>query len=139
MTSLTIDELEILTPDELGKFLLDEVRKDPMDVQFIQDLITCGCHIDIRDEFGFTALHIAAYCGDIELVQFLISSGAPVDAKNKADRTALHWAAQMGHLEVAKFLISKRAQVDVRDINGETPWDIASDRIQADVLELKPK
>ncbi len=93
MTRLTIDELEVLTPDQLGKLLIAAVRKDPPDVQYIQDLLLVGCPIDARDRLGFTVLHRAAWDGHLELVEFLISQGVDINAKATAGSTAWDFAS----------------------------------------------
>ncbi len=88
MTRLTIDELEVLTPDQLWELLIAEVKKNSPDVQFIQDLIAVGCPIDARDDQDHTALHWAAWREEIEVVKFLVSRGADLEVGNYRGRTA---------------------------------------------------
>ena len=88
MDKLTIDELEILTPDELGWILITEVVKAPPNYQYIQDILDVGGPIDFRTKSGWTALHHAAWWGKIGAVKFLISKGAEVNARTNDGRTA---------------------------------------------------
>ncbi len=110
MTRLTIDELEVLTPDELGMLLRAEVDKTSPDIQFIQDLLFVGYPIDGRNANGMTCLHHAASAGKLEMVEILISLGASVYATDDRGWTALRWASNFGRFEVWEFLIYKRAE-----------------------------
>ncbi len=84
----SIDELEILTSDELGKLLIDEAYKSPPDIRHIQDLLTVGCPIDARDYWEQTSLHVVARYGHLDVVKFLLSKGADVHARDEDDKTA---------------------------------------------------
>lgn len=49
--------------------------------------------INIPDQFGFTALHLAAFNGDLESIEFLKSKGANITAKNYTGLSVMHAAA----------------------------------------------
>ncbi len=135
----TIDDLEILTPDQLGKLLLAEVSKIPPDFKYIQNLLDVGCPIDIRDEWGHTALHYAARDGKLDIVELLLSLGAEVEAMDGFGRTALHMAAMWGQIEVVKFLVSKGALVNTKDDINRLAWDMAPTYLREACPELEPK
>ncbi len=139
MTRLTIDELEILTPDQLGKLLIAGVRKNPQDFQHLQDILTVGCRIDYRDTNGWAALHWAAMYNKIEVLDFLISEGVEVNARDDEGWTALHWAAAKGYVGILKILISNDAGGDIgaRNNRGRTAWDVASEEIRTAFPELE--
>ncbi len=139
MTRLTIDDLEVLNPEELGKLLCDEVRETSPSVQFIQDILTVGCPIDARPHRGVSALQWAVLSGHLEVVKFLISKGADMNAGDNSGWTTLHYAASNRHLGVVKFLISKGADVSARNNDGYTAWDVAFYTIRDACPELKPK
>ncbi len=80
MSRPTIDELEVLTPDQLGELLFAEVKRYPTDFQYIQDLLDVGCPINVRDMDVISPLHLAANWNNLELVRFLISKGADVNS-----------------------------------------------------------
>ncbi len=96
MTRLTIDELEILTPDQLWMLFRFEIRKNPqyypLDSQYIQDFFTVGHSIDYRDEWGYTALHWAAYYGNDKFIELLLKNGIQMDVINDDAQTALDLA-----------------------------------------------
>jgi hypothetical protein len=56
---------------------------------FIEEL-----HVDVnmRDDQGFTALHLAAARGDNEMIKYLVSKGANVMAVNRAGQTTVDMA-----------------------------------------------
>ena len=41
-----------------------------------------GAEISIRDKYGLTPLHYAAWCGHVEVVKFLLSQGARRDVRD---------------------------------------------------------
>ncbi len=138
-TRKSMDELEVLTPDQLGKILIDEASRSSMDVRYIKDLIAVGCPIDFRDDCERTALHHASDVGNLEVVELLVSNGADVNIIDKYSWTALQFAANsMGNEDILKYLISKGAQVGIRDNNGRIPWDFAYYNAMKEVPELNP-
>ncbi len=122
MHKLTIDELEMLNPFELGELLRNEVFNESPDFHFIDDILTVGCSIDTRDNDGQSILHAAAKVGNIYVMKFLLSRGAQVDARDNTSWTPLHVAAIHGNVNAIKFLISRGADLDARDDYGSTPW-----------------
>ncbi len=88
MTRPTIDYLETLTPDQLGRLLILEVRKLSPSIAHIRDLLDVGCPIDARANMDWTALHWAAYMGHLGVARFLISRGADIEARDIDGRTA---------------------------------------------------
>ncbi len=137
---MSIDELEMLNPDQLGELLHAEVQKHPPDVKYIQDLIAVGCPIDYKNSLNWTVLHIACMDDDIKLVRFLVSLGADVNVGNKKGYTPLHCA--WDNLKLFKFLISKGADVNAR-INigaevGKSAWEYATEKIKKAFPELNP-
>ncbi len=136
---LTIDELEILTPDELGKLLRDAVHKPSPDISYIQDLLYVGCPIDSRANDGRTALHLAARNWKVEIIEFLLSNEADIHSRDRFGHTALHKAASNGRAGMVKILISKGADIHARDNSGRRAWDVATWIIKASISELNPK
>ncbi len=56
---------------------------------FIEEL---HVNVNIRDDQGFTALHLAAARGDNEMIKYLVSKGADVMAVNRAGQTTVDMA-----------------------------------------------
>ena len=64
---------------------------------------------NIKDNNGFTPLHIAAQNGHLQVVEFLLEKQAYVDEKDYNGSTPLHTAAENGHLPIGKIVNSQRS------------------------------
>uniref|UniRef100_L7M7A2 Putative cactus n=1 Tax=Rhipicephalus pulchellus TaxID=72859 RepID=L7M7A2_RHIPC len=67
--------------------------------------------LDIENDYGQTALHVAALCGRHHEARLLVVAGATVDAKDDVGRTPLHIACRRGDFRVATDLLE--------DVTGE--------------------
>lgn len=63
-------------------------------------------------------------------------SGADINAKDMLKMTALHWAAQHGHHGVAEALIKHGADVHALSKFDKTPFDIAVDMQNTELMLL---
>lgn len=63
-------------------------------------------------------------------------SGADINAKDMLKMTALHWAAQHGHHSVAETLIKHGADVHALSKFDKTPFDIAADTQNTELMLL---
>ncbi len=125
----SIDELEVLTPDQLGKLMFAEIVEDFPDVQYIQDLLDVGCPIDIKDGYDRAPLDLAAQRMKLEIIKLLISNGADVNARNRDGWTTFHhlaFAERPGVVEIIKLLISNGADIHIKDKWGKTALHLAA-------------
>jgi ankyrin len=99
------------------------------DANDVRRLIAEGLHIDAKDYFGKTALHVAAETGQAEIAALLIEAGADIEAGAPGypdlrfnGATPLIIAALLGQTTVAELLISAGADVNAQntDILAET-------------------
>lgn len=74
-------------------------------------------------------------CSSEACVLFL-QSGADINAKDMLKMTALHWAAQHGHHGVAETLIKHGADVHALSKFEKTPFDIAVDIQNTELMLL---
>ena len=75
-----------------------------------------GAPIELKDQFGYIALHYAVIHGYPEVVQLLLEKGAQVESKDSDEYNALlHIAADRGRSEVVQLLLEKGAKVGTRD------------------------
>lgn len=65
-----------------------------------------GCSLEVTDNDGNTAWHVAAEGGHIEAVQCLLREGASLESTNAAGCTALHIAARSGDCTVCNSTLS---------------------------------
>lgn len=90
--------------------------------------------ISEQDEYGNTALHIAAQKGDVEVCELLLKHGANLTLANKSGQNPLHMAVGRGSLETAKIIYKRNQEVTyehnqeivkAKDKNGSTILHIA--------------
>jgi len=96
-------------------------------------LITCGAHVNARDNGGSTPL---ALVRDREIAEVLVARGADVNARNREGWTPLYWAAYRGWKDVAELLVAKAADVNARNDTGETPLHAAVAHSETQIAEL---
>jgi serine/threonine-protein phosphatase 6 regulatory ankyrin repeat subunit B len=97
-------------------------------LQIVQTLLSAkGIDIDAKDQFGQTALIIAAIKGNDEAARALINKGANVNAANNNGRTPLMIATAIGHLQIVQALLSAPGiDIDAKDQFGQTALIIAA-------------
>ena len=98
-------------------------------IEAVKQFLADGADVNAKDDdFGWTALHIAAMSTideQLEIAELLISRGAEVNAKDNSGRTPLHEAARHSSAkEISALLIAKGADINAKDeISGLTPLD----------------
>lgn len=116
----SLDELEIMSPKELGGILLLQVGENVIDVEYIKDIIDSGAYLEARDFNNWAALHYFTAHGYGDIVRLLISAGASLEVKEDYDRTPLHYAAHYGHVDTVKALLAAGAFIEAIDKRGHT-------------------
>ncbi|XP_065346540.1 uncharacterized protein LOC135943804 [Cloeon dipterum] len=94
----------------------------------VQGLLDRGSNVNSKDNYGVTALHLAAGSnGNSEIVKILLEKGAKVNAQNKDKQTALHYAAENNEVkEVVQKLLEHGADVNSQDEEGNTALHLAA-------------
>jgi ankyrin repeat protein len=95
----------------------------------IRLLLDKGSDVNHRDEYGVTALQVAAQFADLEIVKMLLNAGADVNASERGGHTPLHRAVMRskgtGEHEVVKLLLASGADPNISNKNSETPEMLA--------------
>ncbi len=86
-----------------------------------EDLIKTGCNINVKDKFGYSALHVASSNQLLELVKLLIRCNIDLDMQDKKGQTFLHYAATYNQIEEAIMTLKKGADITKEDIYGNQP------------------
>ena len=97
-------------------------------IDAVKQHLADGADVNAKDDdFGWTALHIAAMSTideQLEIAELLISRGAEVNAKDNNGRTPLHEAARHSSAkEISALLIAKGADINAKESSGLTPLD----------------
>jgi ankyrin repeat protein len=92
---------------------------------------------NVKDDEGFTPLHLASFAGKREVVEFLLTRKADINARANDGQTPLHEAAKEGHKEVTALLVAKGADVGAKDnVIGWTPLHFAAATGGTDIIRL---
>ena len=110
-------------------------------ISTLETLHAAGADVDARDEYGQTALMLAATAGQTALVQWLVDRGAKLDHAAKYGLSALMLAVVNGHVDVVRILANAGARRDLRGSGapgfaGKTALDLAMSREQSDIVEI---
>ncbi|XP_031761151.1 ankyrin-3 isoform X7 [Xenopus tropicalis] len=100
------------------------------------DYLKNGVDINICNQNGLNALHLASKEGHVEIVSELIQRGADVDASTKKGNTALHIASLAGQTEVVRVLVTNGANVNAQSQNGFTPLYMAAQENHLEVVKF---
>jgi len=103
------------------------------EVDEVRELLEAGASVDARDQdYGATALILAASENRIEVVELLLQHGADIDAQAVGAEdgeakgfSGLMLAAMFGHEEMVTLLLQAGANTRLREGQGETAADLA--------------
>ncbi|XP_020642805.3 NF-kappa-B inhibitor beta [Pogona vitticeps] len=105
-------------------------------------------YLDVQNDLGQTALHIAVILGASDFVGKLVSAGAGLCVQEKGGHTALHLACREGQRECAQQLLMLalvprpfegsgfKAQLDCTNYDGYTPLHVAVLRKDLEMVSL---
>ena len=89
-------------------------------VQEIIDAINGNANINAVNDYGMTALMLAADRGHPGIVDVLLKAGADGNVQNKVGYTALIIASTPDHEEVIRMLLKAGADINAKNQGGET-------------------
>ncbi|XP_069000589.1 ankyrin-3 isoform X3 [Embiotoca jacksoni] len=102
----------------------------------VLDYLKTGVEINICNQNGLNALHLASKEGHVEVVAELLKLGATVDAATKKGNTSLHISSLAGQTEVVKELVTNGANVNAQSQNGFTPLYMAAQENHLEVVRF---
>ncbi len=89
-------------------------------------------YVNLKEEGGLTALHLAAQGGHYDVADLLIAFNAEVNVADSEGMTPLHAAAKAGDDAIVALLLLKGADPKASDKEGSTPLDVTtSDSIKS--------
>jgi ankyrin repeat protein len=72
--------------------------------RIVKMLLDLGAEPNLREQGGFTPLHVAAQNDDVETIRFLLLGGADLTLKSDDGKTALDLAMDAGHEKASALL-----------------------------------
>lgn len=89
--------------------------------EIVRILAAAGArHVNYKDEFCQTALHLCVERNELDIARELIHCGADVNAKNRSGTTPLHLAVTLGNIRFVQLLLDSKCSVDELNYHGET-------------------
>ncbi|XP_029100696.1 ankyrin-3 isoform X2 [Monodon monoceros] len=133
----TVDTIEVSVPREMSDANASYLRAARAGhLEKALDYIKNGVDINICNQNGLNALHLASKEGHVEVVSELLQREANVDAATKKGNTALHIASLAGQAEVVKVLVTNGANVNAQSQNGFTPLYMAAQENHLEVVKF---
>ena len=78
-------------------------------LEVVKCLIEKGAQLD-NNEYGYTALHIAAEYSSLEMVKLLVQNGAKIDKTTIKNHTPFEIADQNNRQDIALYLLQKKRE-----------------------------
>ena len=98
------------------------------DFNILQALLNLGMNVDVKNEYGRTALTLACMNGFEHLARLLLSYHANPNVQNNDSWTALMWASSYGFKDIVQLLLDHDADVTLRDNDGRTASDLSENK-----------
>ncbi|MGL9726080.1 MAG: ankyrin repeat domain-containing protein [Wolbachia sp.] len=105
--------------------------------KIVKSLVEHSVNLSIKNTSTQTLLHYAIELKHTEIVKCLIDRGVDIDTRDiSSDKSPLHFAMyMMKNMEVIKYLIEHNANIDVQDSYGLTPFHLAVDLENKEMIE----
>jgi serine/threonine-protein phosphatase 6 regulatory ankyrin repeat subunit B len=100
------------------------------DKDAIANFVKEGGNLNIQDDRGRTALHLALRNKNSKLIgaKLLLANGIDPEIEDLRGRTALHYAAHRGQSVIVDLLIKAQVNIDHKDTNAVTPLMLAGQK-----------
>ncbi|CAL5366378.1 unnamed protein product [Camellia sinensis] len=125
---------EVVEILEQGEAVLNAARRG--DLKHLESLLDRDASVNFCDQYGLTALHVAAIKGHKDAVMMLVEFGSDLEQEDNEGHTPLHLAVEGGHVETVEVLINRGANVNAKSKNGATPLYMARALEYDHVLQL---
>lgn len=125
---------EVVRILERGEAVLHAARRG--ELKLLESLLDTGASMNLCDQYGLTAIHVAAIKGHKDAVMTLVEFGADLECRDAEGHTPLHLAVEGGCLETVEVLINRGANVNAKSKRGATPLYVSRMMGYEDVSRL---
>ncbi|RZC43149.1 ankyrin repeat and SOCS box protein 3-like [Asbolus verrucosus] len=136
-----LDDIDIDTIDFQERSPLLRAAVSPGNEYFISELIKKGANVHLKNDKGFTFLHIGASSIRVDFLnlgRLVIEKGADVNAQNNYGETPLHLACRTGNIDWIYMLLYYGANTMITCNMGFLPLIVLSPQIsQKERLHLE--
>ena len=89
-------------------------------------LLKNGLNINLKDEYGNTAVLTAAKWGNLEMIKFLLKNGADINDRNNLNETAIicNLSSLYSSFEIIKYLYEEGSEIDTENKHGNTALSV---------------
>lgn len=81
--------------------------------------------VNLKDDYGQTALHKACMHGHTHVAKILLSNHASIDLTDNNNETALYIACKKNKIETVKYLLSSGANIKPKNCDLKSPLHVA--------------
>ncbi|KAK3105280.1 hypothetical protein FSP39_021556, partial [Pinctada imbricata] len=100
-------------------------------------LLDNGADVNIANQNGYDPILVASRNGNTKLIHLYFHKGAHINSQSNPDEnTPLHLAAMMGNKRATKYLLANGADTELKNIEGFTPFVLATYRKQNEIAGL---
>lgn len=93
----------------------------------VEHAVELNAAVTALDAHQRTALHLSVLHQHLDIARFIYTKAPELlEAKDDLEQTPLHKAATTGNLEMIRFLFDNNADIAAKDINQQTPFDLAT-------------
>lgn len=97
------------------------------DLKFLSRHVTRD-NVNLTDDFGWTPLMSAAYCGHVDIIEFLLNLGANRRAREKSGLTAAQLALKRNYLNIVA-LLKKKSEFPINKTLPETDGNVSETNV----------
>ncbi|MCO5575501.1 hypothetical protein L7F22_029302 [Adiantum nelumboides] len=98
-----IGQMKVFDAMHVQQMLEKAVRTN--NLKMVKECLQDGAYANVCDQYGWTALHRAAFKGHVEIVRLLLKRKFDMNMKDEEGYTPLQFAREAGHDEVVETLL----------------------------------
>lgn len=126
--------------DDMDQELHNAVRNSNMDMlkYFLENKKSS---INKKDDFGYTAIHLATRKNDLDSVRYILKFKPDLDTQDKFGDTPLIDGARNNNMDIVKLLVCAGADKSTKNNDGKTAMDFisANKQYETALFMQKPK